>query len=126
MKALADGGTSQSDIARQLDLSLHTVQRWTRAGVFPERTPRSYPHSVDAYVRYLDQRFIRDATTLVSSGENSDSRDIAANSAACGTGFINTVATRRDLSIRQTQYSHFASAYDLADPEGTALGKGLP
>jgi len=56
MKALAAGGTSQSDIARQLDLSLHTVQRWTRAGVFPERTPRSYPHSVDAYVRYLDQR----------------------------------------------------------------------
>jgi Transposase len=31
-----------------------------------------------------------------------------------------------DLSIRQTQYSHFASAYDLADPEGTTLGKGLP
>ena len=56
MKALADGGTSQSDIARQLDLSLRTVQRWTRAGVFPERTPRSYPHSVDAYVGYLDQR----------------------------------------------------------------------
>lgn len=56
MKALADGGTSQSDIARQLDLSLRTVQRWTRAGDFPERTPRSYPHSVDAYVRYLDQR----------------------------------------------------------------------
>jgi transposase len=56
MKALADGGTSQSDIVRQLDLSLRTVQRWTRAGVFPERTPRSYPHSVDAYVRYLDQR----------------------------------------------------------------------
>ena len=56
MKALADGGTSQSDIARQLDLNLRTVQRWTRAGVFPERTPRSYPHSVDAYIRYLDQR----------------------------------------------------------------------
>jgi transposase len=56
MKALAGGGTSQSDIARQLDLSLRTVQRWTRAGVFPERTPRSYPHSVDAYVGYLDQR----------------------------------------------------------------------
>src|SRR5260370_29289491 len=56
MKALADGGTSQSDIARQLDLSPLNVQRWTRAGVFPERTPRSYPHSVDAYVRYLDQR----------------------------------------------------------------------
>jgi hypothetical protein len=47
MKALADGGTSQSDIARQLDLSLRTVQRWTGAGVFPERTQRSYPHSVD-------------------------------------------------------------------------------
>src|SRR5712664_545367 len=47
----AGGGTSQSDIARQLDLSLRTVQRWTRAGVFPERTPRSYRHSVDAYVR---------------------------------------------------------------------------
>jgi hypothetical protein len=47
---------ASSDIARRLDLSLRTVQRWTRAGVFPERTPRSYPHSVEAYVRYLDQR----------------------------------------------------------------------
>lgn len=56
MKALADGGTRQSDIARRLDFRPRTVQRWTRAGVFPERTPRSYPHSVDAYVRYLDQR----------------------------------------------------------------------
>jgi hypothetical protein len=32
------------------------LPRPLHAGVFPERTPRSYPHSVDAYVRYLDQR----------------------------------------------------------------------
>ena len=108
MKALAGGGTSQSDIARQLDLSLRTVQRWTRAGVFPERTPRSYAHSVDAYLGIWINAFIRDATTSVSSGENSGSRDIAANSAACGTGFINIVGTRRELRYFHPPNSVFA------------------
>jgi len=56
MRALADAGVSQSDIARQVDISLRTVQRWTRAAVFPERTPRSYPHSVDAFAGYLNER----------------------------------------------------------------------
>src|ERR1700722_7142710 len=35
--------------------ALHWLTIALGAGVFPERTPRSYPHSVDAYVRYLDQ-----------------------------------------------------------------------
>jgi len=47
---------SQSDAARQLGISLRTVQRWIQAGVFPERTPRLYPHSVNAYAEYLDKR----------------------------------------------------------------------
>jgi DNA-binding transcriptional regulator YiaG len=59
VKALVDGGMSQSDIARQLHISLRTVQRWIQAGVFPERTPRCYPHSVDSYADYLDKRLLQ-------------------------------------------------------------------
>jgi hypothetical protein len=59
VKALVDGGMSQSDAARQLEISLRTVQRWIQAGVFPEKTPRCYPHSVDAYASYLDQRLLQ-------------------------------------------------------------------
>jgi transposase len=58
MRSLMEGGVSQSDIARQLDLSLRTVQRWVRAGAFPERTPRMFPHSVDKYAAYLDRRLL--------------------------------------------------------------------
>ena len=57
LRVLAAAGTSQSDIARQLDISLRTVQRWMHAGAFPERTVRRYPHSVDAYGAYLDNRW---------------------------------------------------------------------
>jgi transposase len=53
-----ESGVSQSDIARQLDLSLRTVQRWVRAGAFPERTPRMFPNSVDKYAAYLDRRLL--------------------------------------------------------------------
>jgi len=59
VKAMIDGGVSQTDAARQLGISLRTVQRWILAGVFPERTPRRYPHSVDAYASYLDQRLLQ-------------------------------------------------------------------
>jgi transposase len=59
VEALVDAGASQSDAARQLGISLRTVQRWIKAGVFPERTPRCYPHSVDAYAVYLDQRLLQ-------------------------------------------------------------------
>src|SRR5260370_2770238 len=58
MRILADSGVSQSDIARQLDISLRTVQRWIRAGAFPERTPRSFPNAVNAYAAYLDRRLL--------------------------------------------------------------------
>ena len=56
VKDLIEVGVNQSDVARRLDISLRTVQRWVQAGVFPERTPRCYPHSVDAY---LDQRLLQ-------------------------------------------------------------------
>jgi transposase len=56
VRSLIEDGMSQSEAARQLNVSLRTVQRWTQPGVFPERTPRRYPHSVDAYAGYLDQR----------------------------------------------------------------------
>jgi hypothetical protein len=59
MKAMMDGGVSQSDAARQLGISLRTVQRWIQAGVFPERTTRCYPHSVDPYAAYLDRRLLQ-------------------------------------------------------------------
>jgi transposase len=59
MRALVDGGVDQSDVARQLDISLRTVQRWIQAGAFPERTPRRYPHSVDVYAGYLDKRLLQ-------------------------------------------------------------------
>jgi len=59
VKVLVDGGMSQSDAARQLGISLRTLQRWIQAGVFPERTPRCYPHSVDPYAAYLDQRLLK-------------------------------------------------------------------
>jgi transposase len=59
VKVLVDGGMSQSDAARQLGISLRTVQRWIQAGVFPERTPRCYPHSVNAYADYLDKRLLQ-------------------------------------------------------------------
>jgi transposase len=59
VKALVESGMSQSDVTRQLDVSLRTVQRWTQAGSFPERTPRCFPHSVDAYAAYLDQRLLQ-------------------------------------------------------------------
>jgi transposase len=53
VKTLVESGMSQSDVTRQLDVSLRTVQRWTQAGTFPERTPRCFPHSVDSYAAYL-------------------------------------------------------------------------
>ena len=56
MKSLADAGVTHTEIARQLGVSLRTVQRWTAAGSFPERTARSYPHSVNPHARYLEQR----------------------------------------------------------------------
>jgi transposase len=56
LRSLVDGGMSQSNAARELNISLRTVQRWIQSGVFPERTPRRYPHSVDAYAGYLDRR----------------------------------------------------------------------
>ncbi len=59
VRALIDGGVSQSHVARQLGISLRTVQRWIEAGTFPERTPRRYPHSVDAYADYLDKRLLQ-------------------------------------------------------------------
>jgi len=59
VKTLLDSGVSQSDVARQLDISLRSIQRWIQAGAFPERTPRRYPHSVDAYAGYLDKRLLQ-------------------------------------------------------------------
>lgn len=56
MKSLANAGVTHTEISRQLGVSLRTVQRWTAAGTFPERTARSYPHSVNPYERYLEQR----------------------------------------------------------------------
>jgi transposase len=56
MKPLADAGVTHAEIAPQLEVSLRTVQRWTAAGSFPERTERSYSHSVDPHARYLEQR----------------------------------------------------------------------
>jgi len=56
MKSLANAGVTHTEIARQLELGLRTVQRWTAAGTFPERTERSYPHSVEPYARYREQR----------------------------------------------------------------------
>ena len=58
MRALIETGVSQSDIARRLDLSLRTVQRWVRAGAFPERSPRVFSNSVDQYAAYLDRRLL--------------------------------------------------------------------
>jgi transposase len=58
MRALMESGVSQSDIARQLDLSLRTVQRWIRIGVFPERSPRLFPNAVDEHATYLDRRLL--------------------------------------------------------------------
>ncbi|MCU1223976.1 MAG: transposase family protein [Edaphobacter sp.] len=58
MRALVGSGVSQSDAARQLGLSLRTVQRWVRAGAFSERTPRMFPNSVDKYAAYLDRRLL--------------------------------------------------------------------
>ncbi len=57
---LLHAGVSQSDAARQLDMSLRTVQRWARVGAFPERTPRHHPHSVEPYDDYLNQRLRED------------------------------------------------------------------
>jgi transposase len=56
VRGLLDASVSQSDVARQLDISLRTVQRWVRVGAFPERTPRHYPHSAEPYDDYLNQR----------------------------------------------------------------------
>ncbi len=59
VKELVESGVSQSNVARQLDVGLRTVQRWIQAGTFTERTPRRYPHSVDAYAGYLDRRMLQ-------------------------------------------------------------------
>uniref|UniRef100_UPI001BD58310 helix-turn-helix domain-containing protein n=1 Tax=Granulicella sp. dw_53 TaxID=2719792 RepID=UPI001BD58310 len=58
MRALVESGVSQSDVARQLGLSLRTVQRWIQAGAFPERTPRMFSNAVDKYAAYLDRRLL--------------------------------------------------------------------
>ena len=58
MRALMESGVNQSDIARQLNLGLRTVQRWIRVGVFPERSPRSFPNAVDEHAAYLDRRLL--------------------------------------------------------------------
>jgi transposase len=65
MRRLAAEGATQTKIARQLDLSIRTVQRWIRAGVFPERTARSYPSAVDAYASYLDRRLLQGCHSVV-------------------------------------------------------------
>jgi transposase len=58
MRALLDNGVSQSDIARKLPISLQTVQRWIRAGTFPERSPRLFPNAVKPHAAYLDRRLL--------------------------------------------------------------------
>jgi transposase len=58
IRALMDSGVSQSDIARQIDISLRTVQRWIRIGVFPERSSRLFPNAVNEHAAYLDQRLL--------------------------------------------------------------------
>src|ERR1700684_2087096 len=108
MKALADRGTSQSDIARQLDLSLRTVQRWTRAGVFPERTPRSYPHSVDAYVRYLDQPLHQGCHNVSQLWRELRQQGYRGQRSSVWNCFINIVATRRELRSFHPPNSVFA------------------
>ena len=67
MRALVKSGVSQSDAARQLGLSLRTVQWWIRAGAFPERAPRQFPNSVDKYVAYLDRRLLEGCRNMNSS-----------------------------------------------------------
>ena len=55
MTSLADARVTHTEIARQLGVSLRTVQRWTAAGTFPEHgtivSPLGQP-----YARYLEQR----------------------------------------------------------------------
>jgi transposase len=57
MRSLIDGGMNQSEVARQLGLSLRTIQRWTATGAFPERKQRVFPTAVDAFGSYLERRF---------------------------------------------------------------------
>ena len=89
VKVLVDGGMSQSDAARQLGISLRTVQRWLRAGVFAERAPRRYPHSVDAYTGYLDQRLLQGCRNISQLWRELRQQGYRGNSAVSGTGFGN-------------------------------------
>ena len=58
IRALMDNGVSQSDIARQINISLRTVQRWVKVEAFPERSPRLFPNSVHEHAAYLDKRLL--------------------------------------------------------------------
>jgi hypothetical protein len=51
-------GLGTKDIARQLDMSQRTVQRWLAAGTFPEATRRhKKPSSFDTFAPYILKRW---------------------------------------------------------------------
>lgn len=54
---LAERGLSQGEIARQVGVSLSTVQRWLAKGTFPERRPRQQTSQLDRYQSFLYRRW---------------------------------------------------------------------
>ncbi|WP_041598239.1 transposase [Granulicella tundricola] len=100
VKDLIEVGVNQSDVARQLDISLRTMQRWVQAGTFPERTPLCYPHSVDPYADYLDQRLLQGCRNVSQLCENCNSRDTVASSAVSGTGSRNIEEMTREMKLK--------------------------
>lgn len=56
--ALRERGLTLRAIARQVGVGARTMQRWLRAGTFPERKPRRRPpNPLAAYADYLTQRW---------------------------------------------------------------------
>jgi transposase len=102
MRSLTDSGVSQSDIARRLDISLRTVQRWIRVGAFPERTPRFFPNAVDAYAAYLDRRLLEGCRNVSQLWRELRQQGYRGNIAVSGIGFgstANTARRRREVCL---------------------------
>jgi len=54
---LTQRGLRQAEIARQVGVSLSTVQRWLAQGAFPERKPRQQASQLDRYQSFIAQRW---------------------------------------------------------------------
>jgi hypothetical protein len=129
MRALVESGVSQSDAARQLGLSLRTVQRWIRAGAFPERTQRQFPNSVDKYAAYLDRRLLEGCRNVNQLWRELQQQGFRGQNSRVWHWLRQTPwASSKDVQrcALEIYFAGFVSADGLADTQRNAFSPALP